>query len=135
MSKYKEKKIRVWTKPKKSSKSAKFFDSFDKSLLLDDEIGKKAIRLLLYISSNLNYDEDTIYLSPSEIAKELNTTDRTVRLWKKILIDKKIILKTERRNWYKVNLKCIYKGTVRQKVKNRGKGHTGKTKLREVKDE
>jgi len=127
MARYKEKKIRVWINPKKTSKSVKFFDSFDKSLLLDDDIGKKAIKLLLYISSNLNYDDDTIYLSPSEIAKELKTTDRTIRLWKKILIDKKIILKTERKNWYKVNPKCIYKGTVRQKVKNKGKGHTGKT--------
>jgi len=110
--------VRVWDEYEKSLDKdfVKVFDAFTKDLLLDEEISGKAIRLLFYIASILDYDKDTFYLSPSEVAKELNVSDRTVRKWKEILLKKRIILKTERRNWYKVNPHCIYRGVVHKEV-------------------
>jgi hypothetical protein len=110
--------VRVWDEYEKSLDKdfVKVFDAFTKDLLLDEEISGKAIRLLFYIASILDYEKDTFYLSPSEVAKELNVSDRTVRKWKEILLKKRIILKTERRNWYKVNPHCIYRGVVHKEV-------------------
>ena len=110
--------VRVWDEYEKSLDKdfVKVFDAFTKDLLLDEEISGKAIRLLFYIASILDYDKDIFYLSPSEVAKELNVSDRTVRKWKEILLKKRIILKTERRNWYKVNPHCIYRGVVHREV-------------------
>jgi hypothetical protein len=110
--------VRVWDEYEKSLDKdfVKVFDAFTKDLLLDEEISGKAIRLLFYIASILDYDKDIFYLSPSEVAKELNVSDRTVRKWKEILLKKRIILKTERRNWYKVNPHCIYRGVVHKEV-------------------
>ena len=114
--------VRVWDEYEKSldRNFVKVFDAFTKDLLLDEEISGKAIRLLFYIASILEYDKDTFYLSPSEVAKELNVNDRTVRRWKEILLKKRIILKTERRNWYKVNPYCIYKGIVSKEIVKNG---------------
>jgi len=110
--------VRVWDEYEKSldKNFVKVFDAFTKDLLLDEEISGKAIRLLFYIASILEYDKDTFYLSPSEVAKELNVHRITVQKWIKILLKKRIILKTERRNWYKVNPYCIYKGIVSKEV-------------------
>jgi len=115
-----QRKVRVWDEYEKSLDKdfVKVFDAFTKDLLLDEEISGKAIRLLFYIASILEYEKDTFYLSPSEVAKELNVTERTVYYWLKTLLKKKIILKTERRNWYKINPFCIYRGIVhKEKVK------------------
>ena len=110
--------VRVWDEYEKSldKNFVKVFDAFTKDLLLDEEISGKAIRLLFYIASILEYDKDTFYLSPSEVAKELNVHRITVQKWIKILLKKKIILKTERRNWYKVNPYCIYRGIVSKEI-------------------
>jgi len=106
-------KIRVWSIQEPTDKRfIKFFDSFVIELLTDKDIAGKAIRLLFYIASILDYDEDIFYLSPTEVSRELGVSRRTVFLWLKILIDKGIIKKTNRRNWYTVNRKCIYKGSV-----------------------
>jgi len=117
-----KRKVRVWDEYEKSldKNFVKIFDAFTKDLLLDEEISGKAIRLLFYIASILEYDKDNFYLSPSEVAKELNVTERTVYYWLKILLKKKIILKTERRNWYKVNPHCIYRGIVHKEVVRNG---------------
>jgi len=106
--------VRVWDEYEKSLDKdfVKVFDAFTKDLLLDEEISGKAIRLLFYIASILEYEKDTFYLSPSEVAKELKVSERTVYYWLKTLLNKKIILKTGRRNWYKVNPHCIYRGIV-----------------------
>ena len=114
--------VRVWDEYEKSldKNFVKVFDAFTKDLLLDEEISGKAIRLLFYIASILEYDKDTFYLSPSEVAKELNVHRITVQKWIKILLKKRIILKTERRNWYKVNPYCIYKGIVSKEIVKNG---------------
>ena len=114
--------VRVWDEYEKSldRNFVKVFDAFTKDLLLDEEISGKAIRLLFYIASILEYDKDTFYLSPSEVAKELNVHRITVQKWIKILLKKRIILKTERRNWYKVNPYCIYKGIVSKEIVKNG---------------
>jgi len=117
-----QRKVRIWDEYEKSLDKdfVKVFDAFTKDLLLDDEISGKAIRLLFYIASILEYEKDTFYLSPSGVAKELNVTERTVYYWLKTLLKKKIILKDERRNWYKINPYCVYKGVVRKEIVKRG---------------
>jgi biotin operon repressor len=115
-----QRKVRVWDEYEKSLDKdfVKVFDAFTKDLLLDEEISGKAIRLLFYIASILEYDKEEFYLSPTEVAKELNVHRITVQKWIKVLLNKGIILKTKRRNWYKVNPFCIYRGIVhREKVK------------------
>jgi len=114
--------VRIWDEYEKSldKNFVKVFDAFTKDLLLDEEISGKAIRLLFYIASILEYDKDIFYLSPTEVAKELNVNKVTVHRWLKILLNKRIILKTERRNWYRVNPYCIYRGVVHKEVIERG---------------
>jgi len=90
----------------------KFFDAFTMDLLQDKDIAGKSIKLLFYIASILDYDDEIFYLSPREVAKELKTGEATIYRWIKILLDKGLILKTNRRNWYMVNRKCIYRGSV-----------------------
>ena len=108
-----EKKIRSWTLTPATDKDfVKFFDAFVIDLLQDEDIAGKSIRLLFYIASILDYDEEIFYLSPTEVAKELNVNPRTVFRWLKTLLDKGLIIKTNRRNWYMVNRQCIYRGSV-----------------------
>ena len=109
----KERKVRIWSYETLTDKDfVKFFDAFVMDLLQDKEISGKAIRLLFYIASILDFDDEIFYLSPREVAKELNVGEATVYRWIKTLVDKGIILKTNRRNWYAVNRKCIYKGSA-----------------------
>jgi len=108
-----ERKVRTWSLTPATDKDfVKFFDAFVMDLLQNEEIAGKAIRLLFYIASILDYDEEIFYLSPREVAKELNVSERTIYTWLKTLIKNELILKTNRRNWYMVNRKCIYKGSV-----------------------
>ncbi len=108
-----QRKIRTWTLQEPVDKDfIKFFDAFVMDLLQDEDIAGKAIRLLFYIASILDYDEEVFYLSPREVAKELNVSERTIYIWLKTLIDKGLIIKTNRRNWYMVNRRCIYRGSV-----------------------
>ena len=108
-----EKKIRSWTLTPATDKDfVKFFDAFVIDLLQDEDIAGKSIRLLFYIASILDYDEEIFYLSPTEVAKELDVDRSTVFRWLKTLLDKGLIIKTNRRNWYMVNRQCIYRGSV-----------------------
>ena len=108
-----ERKIRSWTlTPATDTDFVKFFDAFVMDLLQDEDIAGKSIRLLFYIASILDYDEEIFYLSPREVAKELNVSERTIYIWLKTLLDKGLIIKTNRRNWYMVNRQCIYRGSV-----------------------
>ena len=110
--------VRIWDEYERSLDKdfVKVFDAFTKELLLDEEISGKAIRLLFYIASILKYNEEKFYLSPSKVAKELSVSERTVYYWLKTLLKKKIILKAEERNWYRVNPQCIYRGVVHKEV-------------------
>jgi len=114
-------KVRIWDEYEKSydKNFVKVFDAFTKDLLLDEEISGKAIRLLFYIASILEYEKDMFYLSPTKVAKELKVHRDTVQKWLRILLNKKIIQKLDR-NWYRVNPHCIYKGIVhKEKIKIR----------------
>jgi predicted transcriptional regulator len=108
-----ERKVRTWSlSPAVDSDFIKFFDAFVMDLLQDEEIAGKSIRLLFYIASILDYDDEIFYLSPTEVAKELNVNKSTVFRWLKTLLDKGLIIKTNRRNWYMINKRCVYKGSV-----------------------
>ena len=107
------KKIRSWTLTPATDKDfVKFFDAFVIDLLQDEDIAGKSIRLLFYIASILDYDEEIFYLSPTEVAEKLGVHRVTVQNWIKTLLDKGLIIKTNRRNWYMVNRQCIYRGSV-----------------------
>ena len=67
---------------------------------------------MFYIASILDYDEEIFYLSPTEVAEKLGVHRVTVQNWIKTLLDKGLIIKTNRRNWYMVNRQCIYRGSV-----------------------
>jgi hypothetical protein len=110
--------VRVWDEytVSRDKDFVKVFDAFTERLIADKEISGKAIRLLFYIASQLEYDKDTFYLSPTEVARKLEVHRDTVHKWLRILLKKEIILKTDRRNWYKVNPRCIYRGIVRREV-------------------
>jgi len=108
-----ERRVRTWSLTPATDKDfVKFFDAFVMDLLQDEDIAGKSIRLLFYIASILDYDEEIFYLSPTEVAKELEVDKSTIFRWLKTLIDKGLIIKTNRRNWYMVNRKCIYRGSV-----------------------
>jgi biotin operon repressor len=133
-----EKKIRSWSLTPATDKDfVKFFDAFVMDLLQDEDIAGKSIRLLFYIASILDYDEEIFYLSPTEVAEKLGVHRVTVQNWIKTLINKGLIIRTNRRNWYMVNRKCIYKGSVvradieelekkEREVKYRGMGRTNR---------
>ena len=106
--------VRVWVyEPNLVNKdSVKFFDAFAMDLLVDNEILCKAIKLLFYIASNLDYEQEVFYLSPRKASKDLKVTERMVYNWLRILIDKGIIIKSEDRNWYRINKKYVLKGSV-----------------------
>ena len=109
----KKRKVRVWSYQEPvDTDFVKFFDTFVMELLQDEDIIGKAIRLLFYIASMLDYDEEVFYLSPRETAKELGVGEATIYRWLKTLLDKGLIIKTNRRNWYMVNRQCIYRGSV-----------------------
>lgn len=91
----------------------KVFHAFTEKLIKDTELAGKAIRLLFWILSELDYGRIEFYMHIPEVAKELNVSDKTIRNWRNILIDKGIIKKIKP-HIYQINPACIVKG----------KGHT-----------
>ena len=91
----------------------KVFHAFTEKLIEDTELAGKAIRLLFWILKELEYGRIEFYMYIPEVAKELKVSDRTVRNWRNILIEKGIIKKLKP-HIYQLNPACIVKG----------KGHT-----------
>ena len=91
----------------------KVFHAFTEALIGDEEIAGKAIRLLFWIIKELEYGSIEFYMHAPSVAKELNVTERTIRIWRKTL-EKKGIIRKIKPNLYQLNPACVVKG----------KGHT-----------
>jgi len=87
----------------------KHFQVFTKAIINDKDMASKAIRLLFWITEQLEYDQIDFYMYDEEVAKELNVTTRTIANWKKTLIQKQIIKKTKP-NIYIINPACVAVG-------------------------
>ncbi len=91
----------------------KIFHAFTEALIGDEEIAGKAIRLLFWIMKELETGSIEFYMHAPSVAKELNVTERTIRMWRNTL-EKKGIIRKIKPNLYQLNPACVVKG----------KGHT-----------
>jgi len=91
----------------------KIFHAFTEALIGDEEIAGKAIRLLFWIMKELENGSIEFYMHAPSVAKELNVTERTIRMWRNTL-EKKGIIRKIKPNLYQLNPACVVKG----------KGHT-----------
>ena len=66
----------------------KFYDAVLLEVAADQELTGKAIRLLLYIMSKLEFGKDTVYIHYDEASEELNITPRTFYNWLRVLVKK-----------------------------------------------
>lgn len=74
----------------------KVFTAFLDSIVEDDEIAGKSIRLLFYMMSRLNYNSYQVELIPSKAIKDLNICKQTFYTWIETLTRKGIIKKIDR---------------------------------------
>jgi len=91
----------------------KVFHAFTETLLQNEDIAGKAIRLLFWIMKELEHGSIEFYLHPQSVADELNVTRATVYNWVSTLKKHGIIRKIKP-NIYQLNPACVVKG----------KGHT-----------
>lgn len=88
----------------------KFYDAVLLEVAADQELTGKAIRLLLYIMSKLEFGKDTVYIHYDEASEELNITPRTFYNWLRVLIKKGIVEKTEKPYIYRISYSYAKKG-------------------------
>ncbi len=84
--------------------------------LLDEEITGKAIRLLVYMISRLNFNTYEVILIPQEAMQELQIARKTFYNWLNVLIEKNIVKKINRYR-YKIEPYKVIKGQT-AKVKD-----------------
>ena len=99
------------------TKFFKVFTAFSRRIIEDSDIAGKSIRLLFYIMAEKvkHIDEIEFYMSPSEVCRELNVSERTYRRWISTLIKKDIIIRIEP-NRYKINPTCVCVGKANRLV-------------------
>jgi len=85
---------------------SKIFHAFTRTLIADEEIAGKAIRLLFWIIDQLKPNDIHFYMSYKIITKELKIGRMTYFRWKKTLEEKNIIKKVDT-NLYMINPACI----------------------------
>jgi hypothetical protein len=95
----------------------KIFVGFLRDVVMDKEIAGKAIRLLLYVIENLKANDLTIMLYWKIVCEELNITQGTYYNWLNILLDKKIIEKTEIPNMYRLVPFTAVNGQMEKAIK------------------
>ena len=107
----KSKVFRITEEVKKDKNTfVKFYDAVLLDIAADKDITGKAIRLLLYIMSKLEFGKNEVYLHYSEASEDLNVTERTFYNWLKTLTEKEIIEKTDKPYIYTVNYAYAKKG-------------------------
>ena len=94
----------------------KIFVGFLRDIVLDKEIAGKAIRLLLYIIENLKSNDLTIMLYWKIVCEELKITQGTYYNWLNILIEKKLLEKTEIPNVYRLRPFTAVNGQMNKAV-------------------
>lgn len=95
----------------------KVFTCFLDSIVEDDEIAGKAIRLLFYLISKLDYNSLIIKVIPQDAIKDLNVTKDTYYRWFNTLQKKGLIRKIDR---YTIELTPyqFIKGDMKTTIKN-----------------
>ncbi len=83
--------------------------------LLDEEITGKAVRLLVYMISRLEYNTYEITLIPQEAIKDLGIARKTFYNWLNVLIEKEIIRKISRYKYKLEPYKAIKGQTAKVK--------------------
>lgn len=71
----------------------KFFMAFFADVLNDKEVIGKAIRLFLYMTTRLDFNNNVIILFPNEAQRDLNISKDTFYRWLRVLIRKGLVKK------------------------------------------
>ncbi len=121
---------------KKDKGFVKVFVTFLTDVVTDEEISGKAIRLLLHIVEQMDYNSLTVYLDREEIMEMLDISVKTYYNWLNALIDKGYIKKISSYK-YKLEPYNFVKGTMDEAIKKEEKKERKKEiqkKINKVKD-
>jgi hypothetical protein len=105
--------IFIGKNPMADKNFVKVFVAFFRDVIEDEDLGKGAWRLLLYVVDKLDYDSLEVYLVPKKTAQELGITERTFYNWLKVLLTKNYITKLAT-NVYKLKPYTAIKGQMKK---------------------
>lgn len=92
---------------------AKIFNVFLQDMISDPEIAGKAIRLLLWITTKINYNSLEIYLYHESVSKELNVSRATFYRWLNTLVDKGILKPIKGKPyWFRLKPYSVVRGLM-----------------------
>lgn len=111
--------ILLFGKPKKSFDRGfvKFFTAFFDSVMENDRIAGKAIRLLFYMIANLDFDTYIVRIIPQYAVKELNISRDTFYRWVQDLEEEGFIKKIDRYT-YQITPYIAVKGDSAKAMEN-----------------
>jgi hypothetical protein len=82
-----DKPVPISPKPEGDREFVKIFSAFLKEVVKDKDLGM-ALRLLLYIIANLDYDSLKVAIVPKEAMEDLAISKDTYYRWLKVLLEK-----------------------------------------------
>ncbi len=94
----------------------KVFVGFLRDVLEDEDLGKGAWRLLIYVINNMDYNSLRVSMIPHEVASELGVTTRTFYNWLGILL-KNGYLEKLATNIYRIRPYTAIRGNLQQTLK------------------
>ncbi len=100
----------------KDKNFVKVFVGFLRDVLEDEELGKGAWRLLIYVINNMDYNSLRVSMIPHEVANELGVTTRTFYNWLRILL-KNGYLEKLATNIYRIRPYTAIRGSLQQTLK------------------
>jgi hypothetical protein len=96
----------------------KIFVAFLDDIIEDKEIGGKAIRLLLSVMNDINWNSLEVYIYPKREARRLKVSEKTIYRWLDVLIEKEILFPTDRKYIYKIKVYSVIKGSMTEAIEN-----------------
>ena len=99
---------------------AKVFLAFLDSLVENDKIAGKSIRLLFYMVGNMKYDSLELKVIPKDAVKELGISEMTYNRWINDLIEFEVIEKIDRYT-YKLKPYTFSRGDTSKAIKKKEK--------------
>lgn len=91
----------------------KVFIPFVEEVFQDKELVGKAFRLLLWVMANLNWNELKVTMTPSKVCKDLGIGKRTYHYWKKVLLQKGILIRDpESRETFYIRPYAVVRGSM-----------------------
>ena len=96
----------------------KIFVAFLDDIIEDKEIGGKAIRLLLSVMNDINWNSLEVYIYPKREARRLKVSEKTIYRWINTLIEKKILFPTDRKYIYKIKVYSVIRGSMSEAIEN-----------------